>query len=310
MRLAFAGTPQFAALALAALMRSAHPITLVFTQPDRPAGRGLLPQPSAVKQLALENALPLRQPANLRSADEQAALRDANADILVVAAYGLILPQAVLDIPALGAINIHASLLPRWRGAAPIQRALLAGDVRTGITIMRMDAGLDTGPILFAEETPITDTDTTQSLHDRLAEIGARLIVTALDRLEHEVVPPKDQPHQGMSYAAKISKADAGIDWSRSARQIDRQVRAFNPTPGARTRLRGVEIKIWQANPVPSGSGKKPGEILQADADSLVVACGSDALRIELLQKPGAKRLPAAQFLRGFPLTPGEIFAS
>ena len=228
---------------------------------------------------------------------------------MIVAAFGLILPQAVLDIPRRGVINIHASLLPRWRGAAPIQRALLAGDSRTGISIMSMDAGLDTGAVIQSEETPIGDSDNAQTLHDRLADMGARLLLEVLDNFGQGPVRAIPQSSSEASYAAKIAKSEARIDWTRGANHIWRQIRAFNPEPGATTHLRETEIKIWQAR-LASASAGKGGEILQADSNGLLVACGSDALWIEQLQKPGGKKLHAGEFLRGFPVAPGESFVS
>jgi len=309
MRVIFAGTPQFAARSLAALLGSRHEVVLVLTQPDRPSGRGMRPQPSAVKQMALKHGLALRQPRTLRDAAEHVALAESGADIMVVAAFGLILPQVVLDIPRWGAINIHASMLPRWRGAAPIQRALLAGDSKTGISIMRMDAGLDTGPIIQSEEVAIGDADNAQILHDRLADVGARLILAVLDRYAQGPVKTMPQSDSEACYAAKIAKSEARIDWACEANYIWRQIRAFNPSPGAAARLRDTEIKIWQARLASASAGKK-GEILQADASGLRVACGAGALWLEQLQKPGGKRLPAGEFLRGFPAAPGEFFVS
>jgi methionyl-tRNA formyltransferase len=304
MRLVFAGTPEFAAHALAALVRAGHDIALVLTQPDRPAGRGLRLAPSAVKALAQERGLSLYQPAGLRDEETHARLSALGADALVVAAYGLILPEAVLAIPRLGAINIHASLLPRWRGAAPIQRAILAGDARTGISIMQMDQGLDTGPVLAAESIPIAADDTSGSLQHKLAELGARLIVSALGQLERGLLSPQPQPAAGASYAPKIAKAEAEIDWSEAAPVIDCKVRAFNPQPGASTMLRGAGLKIWRA--CLSRAEGTPGRILEAGAKGIVVACGSQALCLLELQRAGGRRLPAAQFLAGFPLAAGE----
>jgi methionyl-tRNA formyltransferase len=309
MKVIFAGTPEFAARALAALLASRHEVVLVLTQPDRPSGRGMRAHPSAVKQLAVKHGLAFRQPETLRDVAEHGVLAEAVADIMIVAAFGLILPQAVLDIPRLGAINIHASLLPRWRGAAPIQRALLAGDSKTGISIMNMDAGLDTGPVIHSEETPIGDADNAQTLHDRLADIGARLILEVLDRYEQGTVNAVPQSDRDATYAAKISKSEARIDWNCGADHIWRQIRAFNPNPGAAGHLRQTEVKIWQAR-VASSPGGKGGEILQADSNGLLVACGADALWLDQLQKPGGKRLQVGEFLRGFPVAPGEMFVS
>ena len=304
MRLIFAGTPEFAARALAALLHAGHDIALVLTQPDRPAGRGLRLAPSAVKALAQQHGLQLYQPASLKDEEASARLRALAADAMVVAAYGLILPEPVLAIPRLGAINIHASLLPRWRGAAPIQRAILAGDALTGISIMQMDRGLDTGPVLAAESVAIAAEDTSASLHDKLAGLGARLIVTVLAQLERGPLSALPQAAAGASYAAKITKAEAEIDWSEAAPMIERKVRAFNPLPGASTAIRGVGLKIWRAS-VSAAEGA-PGTILETGATGIVVACGSKALCVQELQRAGGKRLAAAQFLAGFPLAAGE----
>jgi methionyl-tRNA formyltransferase len=304
MRLIFAGTPEFAARALAALVRAGHDIALVLTQPDRPAGRGLRLAPSAVKALARERGLALYQPASLKDEEALARLRALGADAMVVAAYGLMLPEPVLALPRLGAINIHASLLPRWRGAAPIQRAILAGDARTGISIMQMDRGLDTGPVLAAESIPIAADDTSASLHDKLAELGARLIVTVLSQLVHGQLRPQPQPAAGASYAAKITKAEAEIDWREAAPVIERMVRAFNPLPGASTTIKGAGLKIWRA--CVSRAEGAPGTILEAGAESIVVACGTKSLCVLELQRAGSKKLAAAQFLAGFPLAAGE----
>ncbi|MGB7541447.1 MAG: methionyl-tRNA formyltransferase [Burkholderiales bacterium] len=308
MNLIFAGTPEFAAYALAALLASRHQEVIeVLTQPDRPAGRGLASVFSPVKRLALERGIPIEQPASLKDALAQEQLRHLRPDAIVVVAYGLILPQAVLDIPRLGAINIHASLLPRWRGAAPIQRALLAGDRETGISIMQMDAGLDTGPVLLREAVSIRDEDTAGSLHDRLAELGARLVVRALDALESGKLKAVPQFAEGATYAEKIDKREARIRWQDPAATVWRQIRAFNPSPGAAARIRSVELKLWQGTPAPIADGV-PGEVLQASSDGVQVACGRGSILVTELQRSGAKRLPAREFLRGFPLLPGERF--
>ena len=305
MRLAFAGTPEFARIALQALLDAGHDIVLVLTQPDRPAGRGLKLRPSEVKALALEHKLPLAQPANLRNDDALQSLLRARAQALVVAAYGLILPQAVLDAFALGCINIHASLLPRWRGAAPIQRALEAGDASTGVSIMRMDAGLDTGPVYLAEAIPIGDRDTAQTLHDKLAALGAQLLVRALPGIEHGTLTARAQPETGVTYASKIGREEAELDWRRSAVELDRQVRAFDPFPVATTH-RGAELlRVWAARPLADRSGA-PGEVLEAGAQGIVVACGGGALRLEELQRQGGRRLPARELLRGTAIAVGE----
>jgi len=304
MRLVFAGTPEFAAHALAALADAGHDIALVLSQPDRPAGRGLKLAQSAVKALALARGLEVYQPASLKEASALERLLAARADAMVVAAYGLILPEAVLALPRLGAINIHASLLPRWRGAAPIERALLAGDARTGISVMRMDAGLDTGPVLAAESLAITAEDTAASLEGKLAALGARMIVAVLAQLERGSLRASPQAAEGATYAAKIAKAEAAIDWSEPASVFERRVRAFNPFPGASSALRGIGLKIWRAAEH-RGSGT-PGAILEAGAGGIVVACGVNALRVLELQRAGGKRLAAAEFLAGFPLAARE----
>ncbi len=300
MRLIFAGTPPFAAAALDALADAGHAIALVLTQPDRPAGRGMKLMPSAVKTAALARGLPVAQPASLKTPEAQAELAAVDADVMVVAAYGLILPQAVLDIPRRGCLNIHASLLPRWRGAAPIQRAILAGDTETGITIMQMDAGLDTGAMLLKSVVPILDTDTGGSLHDKLAGAGARAIVEALARLD--TLTPVAQDEAQATYAAKLDKAAARLDWTRPAAELARAVRAFNPVPGAWTLVDGAPLKVWAAVPVP-GQGA-PGEVLDA-GERLVVACGEGALALAELQPAGSKRMTAAAFLAGRRLAPG-----
>lgn len=295
MRVVFAGTPPFAARALEALVRSRHEIVLVLTQPDRPAGRGLKLAPSAVSQSAAALGLAVAKPASLKDPAGVAPIREAACDVMVVAAYGLLLPQAVLDLPRHGCLNIHGSLLPRWRGAAPVQRAILAGDPTTGICIMRMEAGLDTGPVLLRREIAIGAEATAGSLMEELSKLGAEAIVEALDRLPELAPQPQDEARA--TYAAKIAKAEARIDWSRRNVEIDRQVRAFNPSPGAEASLGGAALKIWKAQPVP-GDGP-PGTWI--DAGSLVVACGSGGLRLIEVQRPGARRMAAEAFARGNP---------
>ena len=303
MKLIFAGTPEFAAQALRAIVAAGHDVAMVLTQPDRPAGRGMSLQPSAVKKVALENGIEVFQPLTLRDAEAQAKVAAVGAEVMVVAAYGLMLPQVVLDMPRFGCINIHGSLLPRWRGAAPIQRALLAGDVETGVCIMQMEAGLDTGPVLLRGAFPINASDTTATLHDRLAELGARLIVEALGKLP---LPAEPQPADDVTYAHKIEKAEALIDWSKSAAELDRHIRAFNPFPGAQALFGGQTVKLWQATPV-AGDGEI-GTILAVDRSSVVIACGEGALAVSELQKAGGKRLPVQQFLAGHPLKVGDHF--
>jgi methionyl-tRNA formyltransferase len=300
MKLIFAGTPEFAAVALDALLAAGHAVALTLTQPDRPAGRGLKPRPSAVKALALARKLPLAQPASLKEPVIQEQLRAIGADAMVVAAYGLILPDAVIAIPARGCINIHASLLPRWRGAAPIQRAVLAGDRETGITIMQMDAGLDTGAILLQEKIALNDDDTAQTLHDKLAQLGARCVVRALK----ENPAPRAQDDTAATYADKITKAETVIDWARSAGDICRQIRAFDPVPGAVTTLDGATLKIWRAQPL-AHEAVTPGTVMSARGSGIVVAAGGGAVNVMELQKAGSKRLAAAAFLAGAKLAPG-----
>lgn len=307
MRIVFAGTPEFAAQALAAILAAGQSVPLVLTQPDRPSGRGMALKASPVKQLALEHGLQVHQPASLKSAESRQPIIDASPDVMVVAAYGLILPQAALDIPRLGCINIHASLLPRWRGAAPIQRAILAGDAETGVTLMRMEAGLDTGPMLLKGRLPITDADRVATLHDKLAALGARLIVEALPRLARGELPGEPQPAEGVTYAAKLEKSEAVLDWRQTAVVLSRAVRAFDPYPGTVARIEGQTIKVWRAEPAP-GAGE-PGTVLAANADGILVACGEGALRLVELQKSGGKRLQAADFLHGFALKPGQRFS-
>ena len=300
MRLIFAGTPEFAATALSALIAAGHDIALVLTQPDRPAGRGMQLQPSAVKKLAVANHIPLFQPERLKDPATHEPIRAVAADVMVVAAYGLILPQAVLDIPTHGCINIHASLLPRWRGAAPIHRAIEAGDAETGITLMRMEAGLDTGPMLLADTVKVGVGETAGELHDRLAALGGRLIVAALARFDQ--LSPQQQPDSGVTYAHKISKAEAHLDWQEAAVTLARKVCAFNPFPGAAADLAGTPVKLWRAEAVTHAG--TPGQILAADARGIVVACGNGALRITELQKPGGRRVASADFLSGHALLP------
>jgi methionyl-tRNA formyltransferase len=307
MRIAFAGTPPFAAQALQALVAAGHEVALVLTQPDRPAGRGLQLQTSAVKRCALEAGLPVLQPRSLRldgrypqdAEVARAALYAAAPQVLVVAAYGLILPPWTLQQPPHGSLNIHASLLPRWRGAAPIQRAIEAGDTQTGITIMQMDAGLDTGDLLLAEAEPIRPDDSAGSLQDRLAARGARLIVQTLQRLTALQAARAAQPAQGVTYAHKIDKAEAVVDWTASAVQIARRLRAFDPAPGCSTLLDGQLFKLWagQAH-AHDGASAAPGTLVRRTPQGLWVACGDGLLQLEALQAPGGRRLPVAEFQR------------
>ena len=310
MKIIFAGTPHFAAMALETLLAHQFAVTAVLTQPDRPAGRGMQLMPGPVKQLALQHGLTVLQPRSLKDADIQRELAAYDADLMVVAAYGLILPQAVLQLPRYGCLNIHASLLPRWRGAAPIQRAILAGDTETGITIMQMDAGLDTGNMLLAHTTEILPGDTAGSLQERLAVLGARLMLLALQVADANALKPIVQPLEGVTYAHKIDKAEAAIDWTQSAAVIARRVRAFNPAPGASAVLQGETLKIWRAQALAHSApaGVATGSIVAVSDEGIAVAALDSTLLITELQRPGGKRLSMADFLRGFELHPGMAF--
>ncbi len=303
MRLIFAGTPAFAAIALQALIKAGHDLVLVITQPDRPTGRGLKLVPSEVKKIAQNQEFILEQPLTLKTDAARALVAAAKADAMIVAAYGLLLPADILAIPRLGCLNIHASLLPRWRGAAPIQRAILAGDAQTGVTIMQMDAGLDTGDILLARATAIGAQETAGELHDRLAVLGAELIVAALDKLP----PPVKQDAALATYAAKIAKSEACIDWREDAAHIALKVRAYNPFPGAVCALGDERIKIWRARVAAGGAGA-PGVVCAGTPGTLVIACGTGALEVLELQRPGGRRLAAATFLAGHGIEPGARF--
>ncbi len=310
LNIAFAGTPEFASVALQALHAAGHAVALVLTQPDRPGGRGLKLQPSPVKQFALQQGLRLAQPRSLRldgkyaddAAAARAALQAAAPDVMVVAAYGLILPPWVLALPRLGCVNIHGSLLPRWRGAAPIQRAIEAGDTETGITIMQMDAGLDTGAMLLEGRLAIGADDTAATLHDRMAALGADLVVKALAGLAQGRLVPRAQPEAGVTYAHKIDKAEASIDWQGSAAEIERRLRAFDPFPGCSTELAGQAVKVWRGRVV-AGRGV-PGQVLAAEPGRLVEACGDAALELLELQLPGGRRIAARDFLQRHPARP------
>jgi len=302
LRVVFAGTPPFAAEALDALAEAGHEIILVLTQPDRPAGRGLKLTPSAVAAAAERRGLALHKPRSLKDDAAVQPLRDLRPDVMVVAAYGLLLPQAVLDIPARGCLNIHASLLPRWRGAAPVQRAILAGDAMTGICIMQMDAGLDTGPVYTQRRLPIGAHDDAATLHDRLADLGAEALLAVLDDIAAGLARAVPQPAEGATYARKLDKAETFLDWTRPARQLERAVRAFCP---AAARLEGEPLKIWRAVRVPGSAA--PGTVIEA-RQRLHVACGAEALSIEELQPAGKRRMSVAEFLRGHPLKAGARF--
>jgi methionyl-tRNA formyltransferase len=304
LRLAFMGTPDFAVPALDALLAAGHEVAAVYSQPPRQAGRGKKLRPSPVQQAAERHGLEVRTPPSLKSAEEPAAFAALKLDAAVVVAYGLILPKPVLSAPRLGCLNIHASLLPRWRGAAPIQRAIMAGDHETGVTIMQMDAGLDTGPMLLSEPIPIADDETAGTLHDRLAALGARLIVTALDGLAAGKLRATPQPTEGAVYAAKLTRADEIIDWRKSAADIARQARALSPTPGAWFMAKGERIKLLATRLVEESG--EPGAVLD---DQLTIACGGGALRPLQLQRAGRGPMAAADFLRGFPLPKGVQLA-
>ncbi len=309
MRLIFAGTPRFAAEGLKALIAEGHEVPLVLTRPDRPAGRGMQVATSDVKRVAVEAGIPVEQPPTLRSEAVVETLRRVNAEVMVVAAYGLILPPAVLGLFPHGCINIHASLLPRWRGAAPIQRAILAGDARSGVCIMQMEAGLDTGPILRSESLALAPDETAGTLHDRLAALGSRLILEVLRDMALGPVQATPQDEAAATYAAKIGRGEAILDFSRSSVVVDRQVRAFNPSPGASAMHGGDTIKIWRAQPLQSEATEVPGTVVATSRAGVDVACGAGTLlRLTELQRPGGRRLPAEAFLQGFPLRPGDRF--
>ena len=306
MRVIFAGTPDFAASALAALIEAGHEILVVLTQPDRPKGRGMKLTPSPVKTLALQHELPVWQPENLKDMAIQQQLRDLQADVMVVAAYGLLLPAAVLNIPQHGCLNIHASLLPRWRGAAPIQRAIEAGDAESGVCIMQMDVGLDTGDVLLSRSTPITEVTTAAQLHDDLAVIGAQAIVEALAKLPELTAMP--QPEAGVTYAQKLSKADAEIDWALGAKQIHAKIRALNPVPGAWSSLNEQVIKIWASKVLEQSSDAAIGSIVAADKQGIAVQTGAGVILITELQASGSKRMAAAAFVAGHADLMGQQF--
>ncbi len=307
MRVIFAGTPLFAAHALRALAAE-HQIVAVLTQPDRPSGRGMKLMPSAVKETALQLGLPVMQPESLKSPAIQDQLRALQADVMVVAAYGLLLPGAVLNIPRYGCLNIHASLLPRWRGAAPIQRAIEAGDTQTGVCIMQMDEGLDTGDVLHRSTCPIEEGDTAQDVHDKLMTLGAHDIVAVLQQLPD--VAPERQPEQGITYAKKINKDEARIDWRQPARQIVRKIHAFNPFPGASTLHQGQSIKLWRAQVGDKAAAQKPGTVIRADAAGIVVATGDGCVVITEIQAAGGKKLSAQAYLSGNSIAIGDVLGA
>lgn len=297
LKVIFAGTPDFAASSLQALIDSEHQVVAAYTQPDRQSGRGKKIARSPVKELALEHKIPVEQPINFKSEEARQVLSNYDADIMVVVAYGLLLPQVVLDTPNLGCINVHGSLLPRWRGAAPIQRAIEAGDAKTGITIMQMEAGLDTGPMISKAITPITEKDTGASLHDKLAQQGAELLISTLDSIAKEGIKAEAQDDSQATYAHKLSKQEAFIDWTKDAAVIERRIRAFNSWPVAQTALKEKIIRIWQAQIVLQQSSETAGTIIQADKDGVLVSCGHNQLLLTELQLPGSRKMSVKDLL-------------
>jgi len=314
LKVIFAGTPDFAASSLAAVLNSHHQVVAVYTQPDRKAGRGKKISMSPVKELALKHDIPVEQPDNFKSEESLDRLASYQADVMVVVAYGLLLPQSVLDTPKLGCINVHGSLLPRWRGAAPIQRAIQAGDTETGVTIMQMEAGLDTGPMLLTATLPITEQDTGSSLHDKLAEQGAQLLVEALDKLSNKQLSPTPQDDSLATYAHKLSKAEAQLDWQKNAKDLERTIRAFNSWPVAYSIIDDATVRVWQAEVCQSQTTSEPGVILQADSNGILVACGQDALLLTVLQLPGSRAMGVKDLLNAPKnqqlFAPGRQFAS
>jgi len=307
-KIIFAGTPQFAAVALEQLLKE-NQVVAVLTQPDRPSGRGMQLTASAVKQLAIQQGLPLLQPTTLKTEEAQRVIAELNADAMVVAAYGLILPKAVLTLPRNGCLNIHASLLPRWRGAAPIQRAILAGDAETGITVMQMDEGLDTGDMLLKKHCTITADDTAQTLHDKLAQLGAQAIAEALQKMQSGKLLPERQDAQQATYAAKLTKGEAKLDWNQDAIQLERAVRGYFPFPTAYALFGETPLKVLQAS-LAKGDTAPAGTVTAVDKESIQVACGTGFLALKVLQKPGGKALPVAQFVQSFPIKAGDRFST
>jgi methionyl-tRNA formyltransferase len=308
MKILFAGTPDFSVPPLEKILQAGHRVAAVYTQPDRQAGRGRKTRPGPVKKFAEEHGLSIQQPATLKQEAEK--LKSYDADVMVVVAYGLLLPAEILAIPRYGCLNIHASLLPRWRGAAPIQRAIEAGDSESGITIMQMDAGLDTGDILARFPVPISGSDTGESLHDRLSQTGAEAIVEVLDKLDHYRTNSRPQDDTLATYARKISKDEGNIDWNQDAAQIERKIRAFTPWPGCQTWYENVKLGIRRAEAVDETHNANPGQVLKADKTGILIACGSGCLRLLELQRPGGRAVPYRDFLNGMPLQTGTILSS
>lgn len=302
LKIIFAGTPDFALPALSALIESPHQVIAVYTQPDRPAGRGRKLTASPIKQLAVTHQIPVYQPANFKAEADRAELSALQPELMIVAAYGLLLPPTVLAIPSLGCVNIHASLLPRWRGAAPIQRAILAGDQETGVSIMQMEAGLDTGPVFAMHTCPVAADETGGSLHDKLAALGAQALLATLPAIADQAIQPQAQDEQFACYAQKLNKTEATLDWQQSAVQLDRQIRAFNPWPVAQTQLHGEVLRLWNSIPLPQVTDQPPGTVIQADQQGILVATGNGCLQITQLQQPGKRVLTAAEFLHAHSL--------
>ena len=308
MRIVFAGTPDFAAQTLTALLAANHDVVCVYTQPDRKTGRGQKLSAPPVKKIALEHGIEVRQPLSLKDDDSAKALKELKPDVMIVVAYGMLLPQRILDIPAIACLNIHASLLPRWRGAAPIQRAIEAGDTQTGVCIMQMEAGLDTGPVLLESRLNIQQNDTSASLHDSLSALGAKSLLDCLNSLSKRLENAREQNHDDACYAHKITKAEATINWSESANQIDQKIRAFNPWPICQSSCQSQRLRIWQAEPIKLSHSSKPGTVLSIDKDSLKIACGENTLNITVIQRDGSKPVPIKDFINSTKIKIGDIF--
>ncbi len=308
MRIVFAGTPDFAAQTLTALLAANYDVVCVYTQPDRKTGRGQKLSAPPVKKIALEHDIEVRQPLSLKDDDSAKALKELKPDVMIVVAYGMLLPQRILDIPTIACLNIHASLLPRWRGAAPIQRAIEAGDTQTGVCIMQMEAGLDTGPVLLESRLDIQHNDTSASLHDSLAILGAKSLMECLKSLPEKLEKAQKQNHENACYAHKITKNEANIDWSESAKQVDQKIRAFNPWPICQSNCQHQRLRIWQAEPIQSLHTSKPGTVLSIDKGGMQVACGNNALNITLIQRDGSKPVSIKDFINSTNIQSGDIF--